>query len=413
MMDFSVLILGAGTFGLSTAYHLSKAGYKNITVLEKATTIPSKYSAGYDLNKIVRAEYPDSFYSELALEAINAWKTPLFKPHYREVGYLLANSEKAPEKTKETLRKFRASIASNPSFSSAISDIETREDIQKHAPAFNGPEKGWKGYFNKLAGYARATDAMEAVYKECMALGVKFELGDGVAKLLYTGSKCIGAKTASGKIFQADLMILALGACAASVLPSIGEYQKALGVPVLHIEVTPEEAKQLHGIPVTYVRDLGFFFEPDPKTRLIKLCPATGGYTNLVDGASVPPDRPECYQFIPTDDERRVRQLLREVLPALAERPFVRKGFCWFMETIDHDYIIDFVPGVEGLFAVSGDSGHGFKMLPVIGLWVLKTIQDGEQRITRWKWKVPGRNGYTTLPFETRDLKEVVYHASL
>ncbi|CZR57837.1 related to fructosyl amino acid oxidase [Phialocephala subalpina] len=412
-MNSSVLILGAGTFGLSTAYHLAKAGYKNITVLDKASSIPSKYSAGYDLNKIVRAEYPDSFYSELALEAINAWKTPLFKQYYREVGYLLANSEKAPQKTKDTLRSFRATIASNPSFSGAISDIETREDIRKHAPAFNGPAKGWKGYFNKLAGYAKAADAMEAVYKECLTLGVRFKLGNGVSKLLYEGSKCTGARTSSGKVYKADLTIVALGACAASVLPSIGEYQKALGVPVMHVEVTSEEAKQLHGIPVTYARDLGFFFEPDPKTRLIKLCPATGGYTNLVDGTSVPPERPEDYQFTPIGDERRVRQLLRETLPALAERPFVRTGFCWFMETIDHDYIIDFVPRVQGLLAVSGDSGHGFKMLPVIGSWVLKTMQDGEQRIDRWKWKGPRRNALSLLPFETLDLKDVAYRVRM
>lgn len=217
----------------------------------------------------------------------------------------------------------------------------------------------------------------------------------------------------SGRVYKADLTIVALGACAASVLPSIGEYQKALGVPVVHVQVTPKEAKQLHGIPVTYARDLGFFFEPDPKTGLIKLCPATGGYTNLVGDVSVPPERPEDYQITPEDDERRLRQLLRDTLPALAERPFVRKGFCWFMETIDHDYIIDFVPGVEGLLAVSGDSGHGFKMLPVIGSWVLQILQDGEQRIGRWKWKDAGRKPLSLLPFETLDLKNVAYRARI
>lgn len=63
----SILIVGAGTFGLSTAYHLAKAGYNNITVLEKGSEIPAPFSAGYDLNKIVRAEYEDPFYAGLAL----------------------------------------------------------------------------------------------------------------------------------------------------------------------------------------------------------------------------------------------------------------------------------------------------------------------------------------------------------
>jgi FAD dependent oxidoreductase len=63
----SVLILGAGCFGLATAYHLVSNGYSNVTVLDKADTVPSRFSAGFDLNKVVRAEYHDPFYTELSL----------------------------------------------------------------------------------------------------------------------------------------------------------------------------------------------------------------------------------------------------------------------------------------------------------------------------------------------------------
>ena len=62
-----VLILGGGAWGLSTALHMLNAGYINITVIERAEQIPSRYSAAWDLNKIVRAEYEDAFYTELAL----------------------------------------------------------------------------------------------------------------------------------------------------------------------------------------------------------------------------------------------------------------------------------------------------------------------------------------------------------
>lgn len=66
-----IAILGAGTWGLSTALHLINAGYTNITVFDRAVTIPSQYSAGFDLNKIVRPEYEDSFYTELSLVSRN------------------------------------------------------------------------------------------------------------------------------------------------------------------------------------------------------------------------------------------------------------------------------------------------------------------------------------------------------
>ena len=62
-----ILIIGGGTFGLSTAYHLAKSGYSDITVLDKSEFLPSEDSAGNDVNKIIRAEYEDPFYADLAL----------------------------------------------------------------------------------------------------------------------------------------------------------------------------------------------------------------------------------------------------------------------------------------------------------------------------------------------------------
>lgn len=64
-----ILIIGAGAFGLSTALHLYQTGYnsKDITVFEQDTCIPPRYSAANDLNKIVRAEYEDVFYTGLAI----------------------------------------------------------------------------------------------------------------------------------------------------------------------------------------------------------------------------------------------------------------------------------------------------------------------------------------------------------
>lgn len=65
--DDPIAIIGGGAFGLSTALELSSKGYTNITVFEKDEEIPSRWSAGNDLNKIMRAEYEDEFYTNLAV----------------------------------------------------------------------------------------------------------------------------------------------------------------------------------------------------------------------------------------------------------------------------------------------------------------------------------------------------------
>lgn len=62
-----IAIIGGGAFGLSTAFELSQQGYTDITVFEKDSDIPSKWSAANDLNKIMRAEYEDPWYTELGV----------------------------------------------------------------------------------------------------------------------------------------------------------------------------------------------------------------------------------------------------------------------------------------------------------------------------------------------------------
>ena len=74
-IDTSFLIVGGGTIGLSTALHLSDRGYENITVLDRGESIPSAFSAGNDVNKIVRADYEDGYYATHALVRISI---PLF-----------------------------------------------------------------------------------------------------------------------------------------------------------------------------------------------------------------------------------------------------------------------------------------------------------------------------------------------
>ncbi|KAI1459739.1 FAD dependent oxidoreductase [Annulohypoxylon moriforme] len=383
----SSLILGAGTFGLSTAYHLAKAGYTNVTVLEKSATFPPELSAGNDLNKILRAEYEDPFYAELALEALTAWKSPLFAPYYHETGYLLCNSAAAPKKSKKSLQKSLESISQRPEFKGKITPVNSRDDIRKVAPAFDGPML-WKGYFNSYAGYAHAADAMTAVYSACIALGVTIHLNSAVQTLTFadSGDICTGAITTSGARYTASTTILTLGASLGSILSQIKRQVIAKASPVAHIQLTPQEAAQLRGIPVTYARDLGFFFEPDARTNLLKICPAMAGYTNytIPSGLSLPPNN---NAFIPARDEAMIRRLLRETLPALAERPLVGRRVCWCADTADSEYVIDFVPGKKGLVVVTGDSAHAFKMLPTIGGWVKDVLEKGYQDRKRWQWK--------------------------
>ncbi|EXA30896.1 hypothetical protein FOVG_17772 [Fusarium oxysporum f. sp. pisi HDV247] len=76
-----IVIVGAGIFGLSTALHLAKRGYSDVTVFDKQNYDENVYSyqkgcdaASADLNKIIRTSYGTQIeYQELSVEAIDSW----------------------------------------------------------------------------------------------------------------------------------------------------------------------------------------------------------------------------------------------------------------------------------------------------------------------------------------------------
>ncbi|KAI8176821.1 hypothetical protein KHU50_003719 [Colletotrichum sp. SAR 10_65] len=412
-MDKSIpiIVVGAGAFGLSTALHLLNAHYSNILVVDKAEDVPSRFSAASDLNKIVRADYEDVFYTKLALvrhpfpnpgppskltalqEAFEGWKTPLFGPYYHQTGYIVATSGSAPPKAVEVLEKSLSSVQSRPEFDNEIDLLRSADDFRKFVWQFSGLMSGFKGYHNRLAGYGHSGNTLKAVHRHCAARGVRFLLGDAgnVTDLLYDASgRCTGVRTSDGTEHAAAKTVCALGAYGASLVPGLAKFTVARCWSVAHVQLTEDETDFLRGIPVTNIRDLGFFFEPDPATRLLKLCPLGAGFTNTVNGTSTPTEFPSArsQDFIPPDDEHKLRTLLRETLPWLADRPFVDRKFCWFSDTQDSEYCIDFVPGTSrSLVVLSGDSGHGFKMMPVFGKWVRKLLETGRQDLPRWQWR--------------------------
>ncbi|KAL5316008.1 hypothetical protein ACEPPN_016882 [Leptodophora sp. 'Broadleaf-Isolate-01'] len=434
--ESSILIVGAGVFGLSTALHLAQDGFTNIKVLDRAT-IPSPYSAGNDLNKIVRAEYEDPFYTELALvcystpkymleqfsfltlfsrqDAIKQWQTPFWAPYYRETGYLLATSPNAPQKSRDSLQKSFSSIKDHPAFPpGSFSQIETAEKTRKQFPMLQGKMDGWSGYLNRHAGYARAAKALEHAAKACAETGVKFVVGNSgyAVELLYeAGAKkiCGGVKTADGSIHKATRTILCLGAHISTLLPAIAPQITAKAWSVAHIQLNTTEAKAIKGCPVVNCRDLGFFFEPDPDTGLVKFSANGAGYTNYISQSetgttvSVPPNSNEG---IPEEDEILIKRLIGEAIPQLSGRDLIKKFICWCSDTADSEYIIDFAPGSEGLMVAAGDSGHAFKMLPVAGKWVKDALLNGEQTTLRWRWKEGTSNG-DDISWRVGQLKDI------
>ena len=266
----TILIVGAGIFGTSTAYHLSLNGKNssNVTLLDRASFPAPPASdqdhhplgASADINKIVRTDYSTSFYMSLAYEAIDAWSTwPVLKQFYHPTGWVMLD-----EKGSDLSQRIRRTFAENG-----------REDQTKDM-RFEEVRRAWgsvleeadleefgSAYWNPGAGWAEADRAVGAMLQDAVDKGVRYLQGE-VASLIprENGHGIRGVKLADGTVIEADKVVLATGAWTSLLLSKledqlemeesgrIEQQVKAAGVCVAHYTLNSDDMERFNKMPV-------------------------------------------------------------------------------------------------------------------------------------------------------------------
>ncbi|OAL05184.1 sarcosine oxidase [Phaeosphaeriaceae sp. SRC1lsM3a] len=407
----SVLIVGGGAFGTSTAYHLVHRGYTKVTVLDRFAA-PSKDAAATDLNKIVRFDYPNPLYSQLGLEAMKIWEAPgnLFKGLFRRTGWIMG----AHEMTSGFLDS--AYETSKQAGREGVRFLGI-DETKKMFPQFTGNFDGWRNLWSPQAGWVPSGQALLRMATAAQASGVSYVSGDAgwVKKLLYDHKgTCIGALTHNGQSHLADIVILCTGASTAALIEAKDEIvarSHCVGV----IQLTPEEVEKYKDLPIVDDFEQGILFPPD-ENGLLKLCSCrfiTNYYNSHVAGASLGhshEDHPE--DGVPRQIEEEMREFVRDMIPELADREWVSTRMCWDGDTKDINFRVCPSPTHGNLFIATAGSGHGFKFMPVIGKYVADLIEGkmSEDYVDLWKWRfgsVPPRTGKEPHPYPQRDLGEL------
>lgn len=357
-----LLIIGAGTWGTSTALHLARRGYNNVTVLD-VYPVPSPISAGNDTNKIISLSQYSNRKEEIEVneilgnQAVDGWTNdPIFRQFYHDTGVLMAAC------TPEGIA--RLGVRAGPEGPSNLIEMSTTEQFQRLSSSgvLRGQFPGWKGHLVRSgAGWAQARDAIVAAAGEAERLGVKFVTGPSQGKvvgLITEHNDVRGVTTADGKKWYAEQTFLCAGANAAQLL-DFKQQLRPTAWTLVHIKLEPHERALYKNVPVIVNIEKGFFFEPDESGE-IKVCDEHPGYTHIVRSetgtlSSVPFEMTE----VPKESEHRVRELLRETMPQLAERPFSFARICWCADTANREFIIDRHPVHRSLILGCGASGRG------------------------------------------------------
>ncbi|KAL4905265.1 hypothetical protein BDW74DRAFT_185304 [Aspergillus multicolor] len=418
-----ILIIGAGIFGVSTAYHLAQrtSNPTTITLLDRArpSTLETAAGASSDINKIIRADYSSPMYMELGFEAIEAWKTlPFFKStsqgeEEEEVGNVyhqsgwIAMDEKGsdvPIRIRENFRK--------GGYDGVIVDMDQNE-----------VKSAWDGilaktdytpfgsyYYNQSAGWADAGRALGIMLNEAISMGVRYKVGEAKRVVYEDGRGGVAVETEDGNILRADKVLLATGAWTSKVMAEledeldIQEIDRvenqvfAAGVCVAHFQLTEEEREVYGKMPVFVYGGQGEVIPPT-SSGILKFT-STTSFKNTVRTAtgheiSVPvDDQLNAPQKLQADSIAAVRARLPQLLDGDRKPDYYR--LCWDSISASQHPLISRHPdprlGASLYFAVGG-SFHFYKFLPTIGKYVVNVLEgvgNGEGKDQAWSWKSTG-----------------------
>ena len=357
----SILIVGAGVFGLSTALELNKRGYTDITVVDRYTP-PAIDGSSVDISRIIRIDYADPVYCQMAAEAYKGWTTE-YQDHYYESGFALLSE--TPQN--DWIEKSRATVLAN---GRKVEDLDDATQLLQSYPNIQAKLSGMNGYLNRTGGWADAAGSIQKLASQCSVAGVSIISGPRgtVTSLRREGSRVVGVNLLNGGSISASRVIVSTGAWTNQLL-DVAHAASSSGQPVGFIQLSPEEARSLESTPVIINLSTGVFvFPPTPGSNILKLARHGFGYANEVtvqnDGANRTISSPKrddsnaSTGYIPDDADEALRDGVRRFFPKFADRPWMNRRLCWYTDTPKGDFIIDDHPTMQGLFVATGGAGQ-------------------------------------------------------
>ncbi|KAJ0330534.1 hypothetical protein COL922a_012432 [Colletotrichum nupharicola] len=374
-LDQKIIIIGAGVFGLSTALWIARGGYKDITIFDRCAFDKNFYDpsngcdgASADINKVFRMAYGDKLrYQNLALEAKDMWLSwnkavaetassdlpaglsPEDKLLHLCGAYFLAEGSDMRDYYAESLELMSKTAPDHRKMLFVKGDTEDEERLRNIDPKWVEKyhiidkinSSNTNGFIDINAGVTIADKACVYARFLCEKEGIKFVLGDPQGKLEKLiiedkngHKKVAGLQACDGLSHYGDLVIVADG---------FWRYYQGGGLPI------SKEGRLKFGFRGR---------KPIDTVPLYGLC--------------------------------RMKEVIAEAFPELVEFGFTDSRLCWYTDSIDNDYVIDYVPGYsKSLFICTGGSGHAFKFLPILGRHVKNQLEGISDEFTPfWKWRV-------------------------
>jgi sarcosine oxidase len=347
-----VIVIGAGVFGVWTAWHLLKLGRK-VLLLDAWGPAHARASSGGE-SRMTRTVYGrDEIYTRFAWESLDEWRwlsgrsgLPIFHP----TGVLFFFGRREPYVTQSIEVHQRAGIPL---------EVFDRAALAKRFPqvVWDGVELG---LYEHDRGVLMARRAVQTLVHEFVAAGGEYRQAAIVPPKPDASFDSI--QTTAGESLSASRFVFACGPWLPKVFPEIlGQRIFPTRQEVFFFAAEPGDTRFLPGqLPGWADFNDGdiFYGTPDLEARGVKVAHDRHGPTIDPDSG----DRMPSATVI-----AEVREYMKRRFPSLANRPLVESRVCQYENSSNGDLLIDRHPQWENVVMVGAGSGHGFKHGPAVG----------------------------------------------
>jgi glycine/D-amino acid oxidase-like deaminating enzyme len=333
----SVLVIGGGIFGVTTARALVARGF-DVTVVDPG--LPHPLAESTDISKVVRIDYgADEDYTTLGEQALAGWRTWEAAPHFHETGVTFLS---------------RVPLAG---FERDSFELLTRRghrlerlDAGAIARRFPAYREGAlvDGYFNPEGGWAEASAVVATLARSLHVRAGRVE------RIVDEGA------LVDGELVRADRTIVCAGSWVPLLVPELAPVLRAVGQPVFHLRPRDPSLFEAAKFPVfgADISRTGFYGFPVNRDGIVKIANHGTG-TSLAAGD----ERRE----VSAAQEAALRAMVIDTFPPLADAPIVFRRLCVYCDTADEHFWIARHPARPQLTIATGGSGHAFKFAPVLG----------------------------------------------
>lgn len=368
---FDVIVLGVGSMGSSTCYHLAKKGYK-VLGLEQFD-IPHEQGSHSGQSRIIRKAYGEaSDYVPLLERAYENWKTlesETGSQVYYKTGlvYFGAANDLFLETVKQSSSKYKI----------PVNKLTVKECDQKY-PQFKLPTD-FQILEEPDAGLLTPERSILLFAQQAILQGAVIRTKEEVLEWKRENGT-VTVKTNRGT-YQASKLVITAGPWAGKMIPELAPKLQITRQALAWVKPKKWDDFILGKFPCWLLENNEYTFYGFPILPVGNF----GGPLGLKLALHYPggdvTDPNTVNRNTKESDENILIQFLNQFIPGGYENTLMMKT-CLYTNSPDQNFILDYLPGFDKDVAfAAGFSGHGFKFASVIGEIMADLAIDGSTHL--------------------------------